>query len=240
MAYNWALSLATKTISNLATGGTLGTASTTVDRYSHYILNQSTAGQTFTFATPTDPRPWLIQKVTIPDTTTFATAVSVTGYGTTIEPGKTGEFMWNGSVWWTDAIGSGTVTSVVLPASVFTVATPSTTPTATLNTQSANLIFAGPTTGAAAAPTFRAPVLADLPSTGAIVTQAITVGANTVTTTLTAPAGKFSNFHVEIYDSTGVPIIGTKRVFASDSATTLAFDSSDAYTGAKFVLSYFN
>jgi hypothetical protein len=64
---------------------------------------------------------------------------------------------------------NGTVTSVALSMpSIFSVSgspvTTSGTLTATLATQSANLVFAGPTTGAAAAPTFRSLVKADLPS----------------------------------------------------------------------------
>lgn len=65
--------------------------------------------------------------------------------------------------------GNGTVTSVGLSMpNVFSVAnspvTTSATLTVTLATQAANLIFAGPTTGSAAAPTFRSIVLADLPN----------------------------------------------------------------------------
>lgn len=65
--------------------------------------------------------------------------------------------------------GSGTVTSVglSLPA-IFSVSgspvTASGTLTATLATQTANTVFAGPTTGSAAAPTFRALVAADIPN----------------------------------------------------------------------------
>ena len=65
--------------------------------------------------------------------------------------------------------GSGTVTSVALslPA-IFSVSgspvTTSGTLSASLATQAANLVWAGPTTGAAAAPTFRSLVAADIPS----------------------------------------------------------------------------
>jgi hypothetical protein len=81
------------------------------------------------------------------------------------------------------AIGGGTVTSVALtmPAE-FTVAGSPITNAGTLAvskaTQPANEVYAGPTTGAAAAPTFRALVTADLPA-----------GAGTVTSVgLTMPA----------------------------------------------------
>jgi hypothetical protein len=74
-----------------------------------------------------------------------------------------------GSITIAAAAGTGTVTSVglSLPAT-FTVSgspvTGSGTLTAVYATQSANLIFAGPSTGSAAAPTFRALASADLPT----------------------------------------------------------------------------
>jgi hypothetical protein len=64
--------------------------------------------------------------------------------------------------------GTGTVTSVALstPGVLYTVSgspiTTSGTLTLTLNTQTANTVFAGPTTGSAATPTFRALVNADV------------------------------------------------------------------------------
>lgn len=65
--------------------------------------------------------------------------------------------------------GSGSVTSVGLSMpGIFSVSgspvTTSGTLTASLNTQTANQVFAGPATGAAAAPTFRSLVAADIPS----------------------------------------------------------------------------
>jgi hypothetical protein len=70
------------------------------------------------------------------------------------------------------AVGSGTVTSVALTVpSEFSVSGSPVTASGTLAvskaTQSANTIFAGPTTGGAAVPTFRAAVAADLPLFGA-------------------------------------------------------------------------
>ena len=64
--------------------------------------------------------------------------------------------------------GSGTVTSVslTLPSFMSVSGSPVTTSgtfTVTLATQAANAVFAGPTSGSAAAPTFRALVAADLP-----------------------------------------------------------------------------
>lgn len=65
--------------------------------------------------------------------------------------------------------GSGTVTSVALalPGSLFSISGSPVTTTGTLTgsfiVQSANTVFAGPSSGAAAVPTFRALVAADLP-----------------------------------------------------------------------------
>lgn len=83
---------------------------------------------------------------------------------------------------WTTA-GSGSVTSVALTMpSIFSVSgspvTSSGTFGVTLQTQNANLVFAGPTSGGAATPTFRALVAADIPSgiaidTGTILTHGI-------------------------------------------------------------------
>jgi len=69
-------------------------------------------------------------------------------------------------------LGTGTVTSVGLSLpSIFTVSgspvTASGTLSASLATQTANAIFAGPTTGSAAAPAFRSLVAADIPDLSA-------------------------------------------------------------------------
>lgn len=80
-------------------------------------------------------------------------------------------YVWNGSSWVLvgGGGGSGTVTSVGLSMpSIFSVSgspvTTSGTLTATLTTETANRVFAGPTTGSPATPTFRALVAADIPA----------------------------------------------------------------------------
>jgi hypothetical protein len=94
--------------------------------------------------------------------------------------------------------GGGSVTSVGLnlPSSIFAVSgTPVTTSgvlTGTLQTQSANTVFAGPSSGAAAAPTFRSLTTADLPtsvSSGVVATgstqgtaAALTASVNVINT----------------------------------------------------------
>ncbi len=75
---------------------------------------------------------------------------------------------------------AGTVTSVglSLPSSIFTPSgspvTTSGTLTGTLATQTANTVFAGPTTGAAAAPTFRSLVAEDVTAAGGVTGTGIT------------------------------------------------------------------
>ncbi len=79
--------------------------------------------------------------------------------------------------------GSGTVTSFsagnLSPLFTTSVATPTTTPALSfsLSTQSANLVFTGPSSGAAAAPTFRALVKGDQVGTTVYTDQANTFGA---------------------------------------------------------------
>lgn len=76
--------------------------------------------------------------------------------------------------------GSGTVTSVAMTVpAIFSIAGSPVTTTGTLAvslaTESANLVWAGPTTGSAATPTFRSLVTADLPSSlGTPVTLVLT------------------------------------------------------------------
>jgi len=91
--------------------------------------------------------------------------------------------------------GSGTVTSVglSLPPGLFSVTgSPVTTTgniTATLATQSANIVWAGPTTGVAAAPAFRSLVVADLPLLTGYTSAAGTVAA---TDTIVTAIGKLN------------------------------------------------
>jgi hypothetical protein len=78
---------------------------------------------------------------------------------------------WRGDGTWATPAGTGTVTSAALtvPSILSVTGSPITTAgtfAVTLATQVANLVFAGPTTGSDAAPTFRALVNADLPTSG--------------------------------------------------------------------------
>ena len=104
-----------------------------------------------------------------------------------------------GTPTWT-TVGTGTVTSVglALPSIMSVSGSPVTTSgtlTGTLTTQAVNTIFAGPSSGAVAAPTFRALTTADIPAlaygTGTVTSVSV-VSANglagTVATATTTPA----------------------------------------------------
>lgn len=89
------------------------------------------------------------------------------------------------------AFGAGTVTSVGLSLpNIFTVSgspvTSSGTLSATLSSQAANAVFAGPTTGANAGPTFRALVAADIPDLSS--TYLTTSAASSTYAPLASPA----------------------------------------------------
>jgi hypothetical protein len=101
------------------------------------------------------------------------------------------------------ALGYGSVSSVglALDSGLYTVSgspmTGSGTLTGTLNTQSANLVFAGPASGSAAKPTFRALAAADLPAG---------------TASLSGTSQAFSGgLHITTYDF-GTASSGTKTV----------------------------
>jgi hypothetical protein len=109
---------------------------------------------------------------------TTGTAANVTGVvgvangGTALtSPGASGNVLTsNGTGWVSSTPTAGSVSSVglSLPLSLFSVSgspvTTSGTLTGTLNTEPANYVWAGPTTGSAAQPAFRGLVLGDLPS----------------------------------------------------------------------------
>ncbi len=94
--------------------------------------------------------------------------------------GHVAAFDANGGLTDGGAPASGTVTSVALtvPARQTVTGSPVTT-SGTLaisdNTQSANLVFGGPSSGSAAAPTFRSIVAADLPASDIVRTVGITI-----------------------------------------------------------------
>lgn len=99
---------------------------------------------------------------------------------------------------WQDAAsGSGTVTSVAAsgPAGVLTwsaAVTTSGTLTATFATQSANTVLAGPTSGAAATPAFRALVAADIPDISSIYAKLAVANTFTAAQTVSGAANSLT------------------------------------------------
>jgi len=129
------------------------------------------------------------------------------------------------------SLGTGTVTSVALALpGIFTVSGSPVTTTGTLTgalaTQAANLVLAGPTSGGAATPTFRALVNADLPLTGVAantyssitVNTAGVITAGSITQSLAAVTGTLGVAN----GGTGVTAIGDDNLFLGSAATTAA------------------
>lgn len=113
---------------------------------------------------------------TISRDTTFSGAVALGSSATATTPAAEEDSTKVATTAWVrsriSSLGAGSVTSVALSLpSIFTVSgspvTTSGTLSATLATQSPNVVFAGPSSGSAAAPTFRALAAADIPDISA-------------------------------------------------------------------------
>lgn len=122
--------------------------------------------------------------------------------------------------------GSGTVTSVssgnLSPIFTSSVANPTSTPTISfsLTSQSANRVLAGPTTGAAAAPTFRALVAADLPNTA--VTAGSYGSASSVATFTVDAAGRLTGASNSTIAISAGAVSGLATVATTGSYTDLS------------------
>lgn len=119
------------------------------------------------------------------------------------------------------SFGAGTVTSVALslPTSIFDVTgspvTTTGTLSATLDTQTANYVWAGPTNGAAATPAFRALVVADIPDLSA--TYLPTTGG-TISSNLTISGDLTVNGTTTTINSTTLAV-DDKNIVLGDVAT---------------------
>lgn len=126
----------------------------------------------------------------------------------------------------------GTVTSVglALPTSVFDISgspvTGSGTLTATFDNQTANRVFAGPASGAAAAPTFRALVDDDIPSTLTFTDLTVT-GTLDVQGTLSNTAGSEINIDNNLYLNNAYNVAGVLGL----EAQTLDLASTGTFNG---------
>jgi len=156
----------------------LGDATTYQVGHIYIVHNNSTQSVTVQNATPT---------------TLFTLAANQRAI-IILQNNTTAAGIWSYALDATTISGSGTVTSVGLTMpSIFSVGgspiTTAGTLAVTLATETANTVFAGPTTGAAAIPTFRSLVLADLPQLTNGQLYIGSTGASVVAATLTAGTG---------------------------------------------------
>jgi len=158
------------------------------------------------------------------------------------------EYTWDGSSWVRQASLSTISFSDSSPLA-FSVAYPdnySATITTTLDTQSAARVFAGPATGADAAPTFRALVPGDLPdatgSTKGIIQPGtgLSVSSGTLNHINSTTAGTYPKVTVDAQghvtagatlDAADIPELAASKITSGTFATALIAD--DAVTGAK-------
>ena len=164
------------------------------------------------------------------------------------------EFTWTGSAWLQQA-GVGTINIVDSTPLAIAVTYPdaySATLTTTLDTQTAASVFAGPTTGADAAPTFRAIVPGDLPdatvSTKGIIQPgtglAVTTGTLNHTNTVTGATVSSITFDNQGHITAAVPLVaGDIPVLDASKITTGTFPTAliaDASVTAVKIADYAN
>ena len=158
------------------------------------------------------------------------------------------EFTWTGSAWLQQA-GIGTINIVDSTPIAIAVSYPdaySATLTATLDTQAAATVFAGPTSGANAAPTFRAIAPADLPDatastkgiiqpgTGLAVTTGVLNHTNTVTGATVSSITFDNQGHITAaipLVAADIPVLDTSKITTGEFPTARIADAS--ITGLK-------
>ena len=144
----------------------------------------------------------------------------------TIDSGDSNKLKWyNGTSWQTP--GTGTVTSVAqtVPSFLSISGSPVTTSgtlAITLATQTANIVFAGPTSGAAATPTFRSLVAADFPPTVCTTDTNQTISSiKTISGTIDFEGGSGVLKIQQKADSAGVPAGSPNEFFSYWDTTAL-------------------
>jgi len=158
------------------------------------------------------------------------------------------EFTWTGSAWVQQA-GIGTINIVDSTPIAIAVAYPdaySATLTATLDTQTAATVFAGPTSGANAAPTFRAIVPTDIPDatastkgiiqpgTGLAVTSGVLNHSNAVTGATVSSITFNAQGHITAavpLVAADIPVLDASKITTGTFPTALIADAS--ITGLK-------
>ena len=160
------------------------------------------------------------------------------------------QYMWDGSAWNQSA---GFINSLAFSDSTpltFSAATDGAgvaTITSSLDTQTAATVFAGPTTGSAAAPTFRALVATDLPVAGASTNGAVqpgtgltVTGAGVLNHTNSATAGTYTKVTIDAqgHVSTGttlsaadIPVLDATKITTGTFAANLI--GTNTITGEK-------
>lgn len=162
---------------------------------------------------------------------THAGAVNLSGGGTT-------NFLRADGSWAPPGSGTGSVTSVALSLpSIFTVSGSPVTTTGTLtgsfNTQTANTILAGPSSGGASTPTFRLLVANDIPSlpylSSTLTSAHLFVGNGSNVATDTAASGDLSLANTGAFT---VQKIQSNVVSGTTGTTNVVFSASPTLTGS--------
>ena len=230
------------TASSLASIGTITTGvwNGTTIAIAHGGTGQTTAAAAFSALSPVTTTGDLIYSSS--GTTNSRLAIGSSGNVLTVVSGVPA---------WSSA-GSGSVTSVALAdgstTPIYTISgspvTTSGTLTFSLNGQSANHIFAGPTTGTAAVPTFRSLVSADIPNNaantsgtaaGLSATLVIGSGGTGVTSVTTTPtASAFAGWDANSNLSASNFIDGFTTTATAGTTTTLTVASTEMqyFTGS--------
>lgn len=175
-------------INDLPSGGAIGTAANTVNKGSLFHINQTTSGQTLTVPNPTATN--FSKFIYVLD---IGSASFTLSPGGNLTPGTGVILVWTGTNW--NVTGNGSPPSSTVTQSI-TNGDVSFSPSGdavfdalalkqdVFTSQSANTIFSGPSTGSAAAPTFRSLVANDIPSlTASKITDLGTAATKNVGTT---------------------------------------------------------
>jgi len=96
MAYiNDTLKTATIALANFAASGAIGTAATTVDTASSFVITQTTAGIALTIPSPTNTTAGDRLRIG----SSSASTANITVAGAVLQPGEFQDFSWSGTAW---------------------------------------------------------------------------------------------------------------------------------------------